>query len=102
MVMRRDRPEDLPPPLTEAETLLLLLGPDKADPRRGNKFEQLQFQARLLREALHGDAPLTWKRHEAFLLQEAKRLGIERPAGGFWGEGFYRRQHGQDRPDQAE
>ena len=74
-------------PLTEAQTLILLLGYDATDRRRGSTFRQLAFAADCVR------SPEVWARHEQYLLDQADRLGINRPAGGyFWAEAVLRKQ----------
>jgi hypothetical protein len=86
--MRRLYRDEPPPPFTEAETRLLLLGPAAPVTMR-----QLLFRSRVLAD------PEIWPRHEPFLRGEAARLGIRRPADGFAAEKRaedWRRRHAND------
>jgi hypothetical protein len=57
--------------LSEAHVLLLLLGRDKDDLRRGPFLRQLMFTADVVRDPYR-----FWATHETFLRAEAKRLQI--------------------------
>jgi hypothetical protein len=88
-VRRRSSSPTPPTPLSEAEVLLLLLGREKSDPRRGSVIKQLQFTSLVLHD------PEICRRHEPFLVAEAKRLGIARPADGFYAEAIFAQREAQ-------
>jgi hypothetical protein len=82
---RKHTPDDPPvPPLNDLQTRVLLVGYDKHQLNRGHVMRELLFASSIIND------PELWKRHEAFLLSEAKRLGIQPPPNDFYGRRIYR------------
>jgi hypothetical protein len=84
MRLRRRQPPTPPPTLDERTVLLLLVGRDKTDLRRGPFVRQLLFTS----PRPDNDRRLAalWTTHARFLRAEATRRGIPRPDDGFFGE----------------